>query len=181
LILILTFATENDRDKFEFIYEEYKNLLFKKAYDILKDHMLAEDAVSEAYLRIYRNLHKIEDKNSGKCIAFCVTIVKNVALTMYQKRTRDEVSFLETDIEDESEMETLVIDKIGADRIYSIINSLDEDSKNIFILKYSYGMSHKEIADTTGITENNVTVKLFRAKKKLAGILVKEGIADDQQ
>ena len=175
LIFMALDISDEDNEKFLYIYEEYKNLLFTKAYDVLKDHMLAEDALSEAFIRIYKNLSKIDDASSGRCIAFCVTITRNAALTIYQKRKKESLNYLDEDIKDEVEMDEMVLDNIAASEIYEIVRSLDEDQKNIFILKYSYGMSHSEIAKSLGLSENNVTVKLHRTKKRLAQLLEKEG------
>ncbi len=181
MIFLLTFASEEERDKFEYLYTKYKNLLIHQAYAILKDVMQAEDAVSEAFLRVYKNLDKIEDPDSNRSISFLVTIVKNVAFTMYQKKKRETVDSFDLDLPDKSEMELDIIGELNSKEIFAVVGRLDEVSKNIFVLKFAYDLSHKEIAESLGITENNVTVKLHRAKKKLAEILVKEGYADARE
>lgn len=178
MIFFLAFATESDREKFEYLYDRYKNLLMHKAVSILRDHMLAEDAVSEAYLRIYKNLDKIEDPASNRSAAFCVTITKNVALTMLKKRSKETPDAFEIDRPDEHDMELTVLNEITSDEVYTVLGKLDEEARNIFVLKFAYDLPHKEIAKTLGLTENNVTVKLHRAKKRLSEILVKEGYAD---
>ena len=59
MILLLAFSSAEEKDAFEYIYTRYKNLMLQKAYAILHDRMLAEDAVSEAFIRIYKNsFHK---------------------------------------------------------------------------------------------------------------------------
>ena len=81
-----------DEDKFEKIYEQYGRLMYSKAYEILQDHYLAEDAVSEAFIRILKNLRKLDDEvPSARTASFVVTVVKNVALTMIQKENTVEV------------------------------------------------------------------------------------------
>ena len=70
------------QEKFEKIYLQYGRLMYSKAMQILNDHSLSEDAVSEAFIRIYKNLHKLEDKvPSPQTASFVVTVVKNVALS----------------------------------------------------------------------------------------------------
>ena len=179
VVFLAVNASDEDKEKFMYIYEKYKNLLFSKAYDVLNDHMLAEDALSEAFIRIYRNLDKIEDCASGRTIAFCVTITRNAAITLYQKRNKDSFTDLDENMTDEAELDSSVLSNISADEIYEVINSLPEDDRNIFLLKYSYGMSHKDIAKSLNTTENNITVKLFRIKKKLAQLLTKGGYVDE--
>lgn len=179
MIFASAYISDEQNEKFSAIYDRFRNLLFTKAYDILKDHMLAEDALSEAFIRIYRNLDKVEDISTARTAAFLVTIVKNVAIEMYNKRKREVVQFPDVDIPDERPLDDSVIENISLQEIYSIVESLDEQLKNIFLLKYSFGMSHKEIAKTMNITENNVTVKLHRTKKRLSQLLVKGGYVDE--
>lgn len=181
MIFILTFETAADRDKFEYLYNTYKNLLMHKAYEILRDFMLAEDAVSEAYLRAYKNLHKIEDPASGRAAAFLVTITRNVCLTMLKKGATNVAEEPEGyEQPDDVDLEESVVSSLTSEHVYAMLGSLDAELKDIFMLKFAHDMSHRQIAETLGISENNVAVKLHRAKKKLADMLAKEGYRHDQ-
>jgi len=181
VLLTFTFASGEDQDKFEFIYNKYKNLCLKKAYSILGDYMLAEDAVSEAYLRVYKNLHKIEDVASNRSIAFLVTITKNVSLTLLakQKGQADGYEPLEETIEDDVDLEGDAIARLDAQNIFGIIEELSEELRSVFVLKYAHDLSHKEIGKALGISENNVTVRLHRARKKMISILKEGGYLDE--
>jgi RNA polymerase sigma-70 factor (ECF subfamily) len=185
VILVFAFADAGEASKFEYLYRKYKNLLYYKAWEILRDPMAAEDAVSEAFIRVSRNLDKVDDPNSPRCTAFLGTIVRNVALTMVKKRTATPMPVL-TNAEqdggvegtegnnepaDPFDLEAAVIDKISEEQIYLIVNKLDEESRTIFVLKYAYDLSHREIADQLNMTENNVTVRLHRTRKKLARMI----------
>lgn len=177
MLLVFAFASEQERDKFEFLYSKYKNLLLRKAYDILKDRMLAEDAVSEAYMRVYKNLDKIDDPTSNRSIAFLVTIAKNAALTILSGEAKKAADPIEDDLADSYSLEAEVLSEISTDGILALMEQLSEELRGVFLLKYAYDLPHKEIGRLLGITENNVTVRLFRAKKKLSELLVKEGYA----
>lgn len=178
MLLILTFDTPAERDKFEYIYSRYKNLMLHKAYGILHDYMLAEDAVSEAMLRIYKNLHKIDDPADGRSVSFVVTIVKNAALSMLQKETRVEQSELTDDLREEAyDLEQQVISDLSSENILGLLDEIGDELRSVFVLKYAHDLSHREIGRALGISENNVTVRLHRAKKKLSVILAREGYA----
>lgn len=179
VFLIFVFASEEQRDKFEMLYQSYKRLMLYKAYQTLGDTMLAEDAVSEAFIRIYKNMEKIEDPNSGSAAAFVSTVVKNVALTMLQReKSKGSRAFelLENDREEAGpSLENKVLGDISRGEILRLVDSLNEELRSVFLLKYAHDLSHKEIGKMLCITENNVTVRLHRAKKKIAAILQKEG------
>lgn len=177
VIFLLSFENDSDREKFEYMYSKYKNLLLKKAWEILNDYMLAEDAVSEAFLRLYKNLYKIDDPASNQSIAFIVTIVRNVSLTILSREKSKSAEPADEEQSDGFDLEESILSDISSEHIYEILNGIDEDLRGIFLFKFAYGMSHREIASALKISENNVTVKLHRAKKKLASILVKEGYA----
>jgi len=175
LIILLTFASESDRDKFEYIYSKYKNLMLQKAYGVLRDYMLAEDAVSEAYLRIYKNLHKIDDPTSNKSIAFMVTIVKNTSLTILDRESKKATELYDEAQPDTFDLEQHILSELSSENIYAVLNTINEELRSVFLLKFAYDMSHREIGKALGISENNVTVRLHRAKKKLSEMLAKEG------
>lgn len=177
MILIFSFSTTEERDKFEYIYAHYKNLMLHKAYGVLKDYMLAEDAVSEALIRIYKNLHKIEDPTSNQSIAFVVTIAKNAALTMLSKEKKQAAEPIDEAQQDSFDLEGYMLAELSSEKIYGILSQIGEELRSVFVLKYARDLPHKEIGQLLGISENNVTVRLHRAKKKLAQILVKEGYA----
>ncbi|MDR1439101.1 MAG: sigma-70 family RNA polymerase sigma factor [Clostridiales bacterium] len=177
-MLALAFRTDGEREKFEYIYAKYKNLMLRKAFAILRDQMLAEDAVSEAFIRVYKNIGKIDDPASNSAIAFVATITKNCALTLLRKRGGQPAEALPDEIGGGVEPEAYVIEKLSSEEIYRLINRLGEEDKNIFLLKFAYGMSHKEIGRTLGMAENNVTVRLHRTRKKLGAMVQKSAAVE---
>jgi len=175
MILIFAFSSESDQEKFEYLYQKYKNLLLHKAYDILRDYALAEDAVSEAYIRIYKNLHKIDDPAANRSMAFAVTIVKNVSLTMLSKEKKLPVEEYDETRPDSFDLEESVLSAISTQQIYEIMDQLGEELRSVFVLRYAYDYSLKEVGTLLNISENNAAVRLHRAKKKLAQIVAEKG------
>ena len=181
-MIFLTFNTPDEKRMFEYIYNRYNKLLLYKAYEILRDPSLAEDAVSEAFIRIYKNLNKIDDCDSGKTAAFLVIITRNCAITILNRRRRDNpVNIDDLDLQAPGDVEGLVISDCSAVDIMKVIDGLKDNLKEPFLLKYAYDMSHKEIAKLLNLTESNVTVRIHRAKAKLAQLLQKGGIADERR
>jgi RNA polymerase sigma-70 factor (ECF subfamily) len=171
LFLLFVFATEQERDKFEYIFRKYNRLMLHKAYGILQDYHLAEDATSEAFIRIHKNMHKIDDPTDKKSIAFIITIVKNVSLTMLKKERSYNTEEYDEELQDDFNLEESTISQLSSEFIYQTVDKLGEEMKAVFLLRYVSELSHKEIARILGISENNVTVRLHRAKKKLAELL----------
>jgi len=64
----------------------YKDLYFL-AYDYLRDKMLAQDAVSETFVRLLEKVHTLKDDRSLN--GYLRTVVINIALDMLRKRKRE--------------------------------------------------------------------------------------------
>jgi RNA polymerase sigma-70 factor (ECF subfamily) len=178
IVFVLAFQAEGDEGKFEALYAKYKRLMLYKAYGILRDPMLAEDAVSEAFVRVYKNIGKVGDPDSGRSCAFVVTIARNCALTMLAKQGRGRTEeLLEETAASGEDLESSVVARLSAQEILRLVDSLGETDRDIFLLKYAHGLSHQEIGKALGFTENNVTVRLHRAKRRLRALVAERGLA----
>ncbi len=177
-------AIENADDslKVERLYYQYRKLMYKEAYAILKDNHFAEDAVDESFIRIINNLHKIDESNIPRTRNFLVIICRNVAKDMYKSRiylnSGDDLS---DDITNEeagvfSDPSDVVIDKDSAKLLISAIENLDPIYRDVFLLKRVHGLSREEISVIFGISVETVKKRLLRAKIKIVSSLEKEGI-----
>ena len=83
--------SEEDKSKFEQIYNTHKQTMFYVANRIIKDQYLAEDIVHQAFLKIIDNLDKINEINCHKTRSFIVIIVQNLSIDFYRKRKREDI------------------------------------------------------------------------------------------
>ncbi|MCL2352659.1 MAG: sigma-70 family RNA polymerase sigma factor [Firmicutes bacterium] len=178
LFLYFAFQTESDKDKFEFLYNRYKRLLLSKAYGVLRDYELAQDAVSEAFIRVYRNLRKLGDPESGKTAAYLVMITRNVAITLLNKQKKARVGeaadMSEFERADEYDLEAAVVSESSAAGLLNLVDRLKEELKTPFLLRYAYDMSNREIGALLKISESNAAVRIHRARNKLTE-MIREG------
>jgi RNA polymerase sigma-70 factor (ECF subfamily) len=59
----------------------------------------------------------------------------------------------------------------------SVFGSLKPQEQSLLWLAYVEGFDHREIASALQLKEGSIRVLLFRARKKLAGILRKRGVS----
>lgn len=152
--------TEDDKNIFKELHDEYKTLMYYKAYGILKDCKLAEDAVQESFIRIIKNFHKFSKEKCPQNRNKIVNIVRCVSIDIYRKRKKQEiVSFdeIEGTIIDELAVTDDVLDSMEFERY---IFELPKSYYTILSLKYDDGYSYKEIADILDITEENVKKRI---------------------
>lgn len=97
LSYILLIETEEDKSKFERIYNNYRQTMYYAAYHILKNEHTAEDIVHQAFLRVIDHLDKIDENNCHKTKAFLVVITEHLAIDYYRKTKKSQYRFLRRD------------------------------------------------------------------------------------
>ena len=88
LVYLSMIEGPEDRNKFEIVYEQYKNLMYYVAYRILREERDAEDAVHNAFVRIAEHIEKISEPVCPKTRAFVVLIVERTAINEYNRQRR---------------------------------------------------------------------------------------------
>ncbi len=167
--------TQEDKDKFELLYETYRKRLFYVANQIIKDSFLAEDAVHHTFLTVLEKFDKIDEVHSHKTFSFLVVIVRNYSINLYNKRKRHPLIPLdENTYADDND---LLAATEEADAVTRAIFMLPDLSRDILTLKYVHEFTNREIAAMLGITEVTVRKRLERAKKLLKKILKGEASA----
>ncbi|WP_434577833.1 RNA polymerase sigma factor [Thermoanaerobacterium thermosaccharolyticum] len=175
LILFDTITDEGQRKKIEDMYVKYSRDMFKVAYNILNDYQLAQDAVQSAFINIINYIEKISDYDCNKIRALVVIIVRNISINMYNKIKRQKNLFIEDADEffhDDSEpFDEKIINGDIFNRVSEKVKELKTEYADIISLKYYYGYSDKDIANLLNITQNNVRVRLHRARQSLKNAL----------
>ena len=129
--------------------------------------------VQTCALPIY--LNKINEIDCNKTRAFVVIIVRNISINMYRERKRRNhtpLDGMEDALSDDSQMvDEKLISIEMLSQIASKINELHPAYSDIISLKYFYFYSDNEIAKIFNITQENVRVRLYRAKRSLIKLL----------
>lgn len=173
LFYLSLIENEEDKSKFERLYNQYRKLMKYKAIEILHDEFLAEDAVHEAFIKLTRHISGVDENDSHKTTAFIVIIVKSVCSDMIRKEKNKAISLENVDyigcVNDDSYKSLEVED------IYSVIASLPDTYREIIELKVSHDLSDKAIADVLNISNSAVRKRLQRAREILKKKLAEQG------
>ena len=173
-ILFLIIDNAKDRDKMVEIYKEYRSLMLYIAQGILSDYALAEDAVSESFIKIINNIEKISEIKCHETKGYIVTVVEHTAIDILRKRkTHREDSDFELDSLPDSDVSILgrLTAEEGCDNIIKAIMSLKNSLAYVLYLHAVKGYSEKKIAEELGIKYDTVRQRLARARKKIRRIL----------
>lgn len=160
----------NDRKKFEHIYVTYKGLMFYVANQILKNNEDSEDAVHNAFIAIAKNISKIQDIECPKTKSYIVNIVESKAIDLYRKKHKEySMEYIEENI-------GITVEAPAENELADCILKLPARYREIILMKYSYGLTCKEIALQMGISIENANKLDQRAKKRLMQICEEEGV-----
>lgn len=90
LIFLSMLESDNDRELFAALYNQYGSAMLRVAKRYFPDDgYTAEDVVQNAWVRVVNNFHRISSLPSNKYGAYLVVIVKNEAITILRRKSRN--------------------------------------------------------------------------------------------
>lgn len=170
--------TEQERKKMTDIYEEHKYALLHYAMTIIRNQDLAEDAVHNAFISIIQKKEKYLNLDCMDFRRSAVIIVRNKCIDILRKQkpfANKSIEELEIFLEsDEVPVDEQVIFESEYELIRKYMNSIDEISKQVLLMKYISNMSYKEIGEELGMTPKHVDTRIMRAKEKVRKLIEKD-------
>lgn len=177
---IIALYNERDEQAIAETDKKYGNYCLTIAFNVLSVREDSEECVNDAYLKVWNTI----PPTVPQCLkAFLGKITRNLAIDRYRASTRKkrgETVIALHELEDciksdmgigsELDMNTL------SDSINRFLRSLPEKECNIFLCRYYFVYSIKDISKRHGIKESHLRVILSRTRKKLKEHLEKEGI-----
>ena len=170
-----------DADKVALIYDLYEQEMYRICFAVLREVHMAEDALSESFIKIIRKRDRIEDVRSEDVRRFVVKIAKNTAIDMYRKNAKDRKYFVGLPLGDVSEPsydpEYAFDDYLSHDE-FELLGSLSNKYRIVVECVCFEELSVRETAAVLKISEACVRKRLERAKKQLAAKLWGEDLKE---
>jgi len=150
-----------DQRGFEAMVRTYSSDLYRFAYWLSRDKHLAQDLVQEAFSAAWKAYDSLRDKEAAKSWLF--SILRNEYARSFQRKRLD--------IQDDVELDELSVSvpAQGQERVEleNLLQALPENYREPLMLQVLGGFSGREIAQMLSITEQNVMVRLTRARHAL--------------
>lgn len=179
MLIFLTLAdAPEDRSKFEILYTEYRQLMFRIALGILKNPQDAEDVVHDAFLKVAHIIENISEPLSMKTKALMIIVTRNTAINCYNRNKRRKVSAMSDEIKMEDPSADFAENAEKREALALSINALPDNYREVILLRYYLGYSVDEISKILSITAENVRKRIQRAKKALEENLYGEEAAE---
>lgn len=181
--LILAFQN-GDRDAFNHLVNRYKDKLTNFLYRFTYDIDAAQDLAQDTLLKVYIN--KDSYKQIAKFSTWIYTIASNLAKTELRKIKRRKtftISDLSTDDRefvihrsDEDSFENEEDNSVSGKILEKCLDELDNEFKNIIILRDIQELSYDEISKILQIPLGTVKSRINRGRFKLKDLLKQKGV-----
>lgn len=183
LICTQAIRDESDRDLVEKLYGTYGSTMLYMALNILGDRPRAEDAVSQAFVKIIDNLQHFTFEDCNKTRGLLVIIIRNICYDMLRDEKSEKTvpidGLEETFADAEEAPPEQVISEESYEFVLSCLSGLHADYKDILRLKFFYEYTDDEISGLLGISPGNTRVRLHRARKALMDEMRKRGLGHE--
>ena len=160
-------GTAPDRNqRFEQLVGRYQEPVLHMCYLYLCDKSLAEDAVQDTFLKIYRKLDSFRGESSEK-----TWIMKIAVNTCYNINHSGWSRFFNRRVTPEM-MPDEAVQTDGDDKeLAAAVTKLPVKLREVILLYYYQGMKVNEISDTLGISQSSVSGRLKRGRERLKNLL----------
>ena len=160
-------------------YGKYCNRI---AFHILHNKEDSEECVNDTYMKVW---DVIPPQRPKMLAAFLGKITRNLALNRYkyyttEKRGAGQVAIVLEELEEcipaKNDTEQIIEDELFVDILNRFLAAQAPKIRKIFIRRYWYMSSVKEIAADYKLSESDVKMTLYRVRGELKKILEKEGV-----
>ncbi len=160
-----------EREIFEVIMRRYNSRLYRVALAVVKNEAEAEDVVQDAYVRAYTHLRQFEGR--AMFSTWLTRIAYHEALARAQRGKRytsfdpldpDNPPELEAELRSTNNPEKNAADKEMSILLENAILSLPDHYRTVLMMRDVQQLDTSETAACLGLSEENVKVRLHRAR-----------------
>ena len=163
---------ESDPDDLHRLVVDHGDAVYRLALSIVRDNALAEDIAQDTMVKAWLALPTLRSDTSLR--SWVLRIAHNTAISTLRSRRAvvidphempDQVSVPERSVENRVQSGAVVSEFIEA------LDTLDDLSRSIVVLRELEGLSYDEIADVLDVPLPTVKTRLLRSRRKLGSAL----------
>ncbi|MDW0118235.1 sigma-70 family RNA polymerase sigma factor [Sporosarcina thermotolerans] len=170
---------QNKRYQLDYLYRQYARPLYFYLLKLSGSKQLAEDLTQETFVRATISLHTYENEEAR---AWLFKVARNAYLDEWRKQQRWRTIPILSALTTKKEMispygvpeESLLAQELN-EQLEDLLNYLPEQYRSIIYLREYEQFSYKEISESLQLTQDQVKITLYRARKRLADLAEKKG------
>ena len=160
---------------------KYGKVYHNLSYNIVNSRQDAEECVNDAYLGAW---NAIPPTRPHPLLSYIVKIVRNISLKIYWRKEAAKRSGhykialeeIEGYIADQKTVEDEIEARELARIIEEFLDTLTVENRVIFMRRYWFADSYKDIAEFIGLSEKNISVRLTRIREKMKQYLIEREV-----
>ena len=152
--------------EFTRLTELYSGTVFRTAMCYMKNHADADDIMQEVFLKLYTYDKEFETDEHAR--AWLIKVTANMCRNMLKVPWKRLTLPIET-------AENIEAPERKRGQLLETVMKLKPKNRFVLYMHYFEGYTTKEIAGILGVKENAVTSQLYRGRKQLKKLLLKEG------
>jgi RNA polymerase sigma-70 factor, ECF subfamily len=172
----VTRAVSGDSEAFAQLYTAYVDQIYRFIFFKVSDHETAEDLTSQVFLKVWQSLgnYRKRELHFG---AWLFQVARNTVIDHY--RTQRKTESLETAIatrpDPEANVKQIVDRRLTREWLWSKLDRLTEDQREVIILKFIEGLSTREAAEIMDKQQGAIRALQMRALQALADMVESDG------
>jgi RNA polymerase sigma-70 factor (ECF subfamily) len=159
------------------LYDRYGRIAYGLAVRILRDSALAEDAVQEAFLAIWRTAGTFRAER-GKPRTWILTLVHRRAVDLVRREERRRLAPVETPAQENvapaTDEEAALRERRRA--VQEALHRLPPDQREALELAYYGGLTQSELAEQLSVPLGTVKSRMFTGLRRLGDMLAEAGV-----
>ena len=154
------------RKEYNECVDQHADSIFRFVVKNLKDEEQAKDVVQDVFTKLWVN---VKDVNNDKVKSYLFTAAYHQTIDVVRKQ-KPSIDFSEqTSVYTEERYDLIDVQEI----LKKAVDLLPADQRSVILLRDFEGYSYQEIAEIIKLTESQVKVYLFRARKFMKNYLTK--------
>jgi len=162
----------NKKEVLEMWIDTYTQRLVRLAYTYVQDWPKAEDCVQDAFIKAYRSMERLENKEGP--FPWLARIVINECKSSFRKSWREVISDFLPESRQES-TEEIYIRNIQEEEIHNAVYNLPKHYSIPIILFYFEELSIRQISQILNLNIGTVKSRLARGRKLLSTKIKEDG------
>ncbi len=149
--------------------ELFSDNIFRFALKSVRDINTANDVVQDTFMRLWQH---VQDVDFDRVKSYLFRIAHNIMIDYFRKNKRN------ADFELVNKNTYSFVHEYSdiKEQLEKAVNTLSQIQKTVVMLRDYEGYSYDEIGEITGLTNSQVKVYIYRARKKLKDYLITKGI-----
>ena len=168
---LIAACRRNDKQSQFQLYEKYSGAMFNTCLRMLGNRDDAQDALQEAFIDAFRNIHQFQGKSTFG--AWLKRIIINKCInSLDQKKRLNWENLNGKDVAQSQSSEVMI--ELSPEMLNQAIAQLPDGCRTVFTLKCMEGYDHQEISEILKVSVSTSKSQLSRAKELLRVSLTKK-------